>query len=84
MLNDPGSCIINGGKTIKHSKLERVISKGYLLPACLFVFILKIVFIFIRNSSNIKTLTIFFKAQTRILNHLKKLALHSSIKTESQ
>ena len=48
------SCIINGGKTTKYFKLERGASQGDLISAHLFILVLEIFFIFVKNNPRSK------------------------------
>ena len=49
-----GSCIINGGKTAKYFKLDRGASQGDLIPVHLFILVLEIFFIFVKNNPRSK------------------------------
>ena len=59
ILNNQESCIINGGKTKKYFKLERGAREGDPILAYLFILVLEIFFIFLKNNLKIKGLNIF-------------------------
>ena len=59
ILNNQESCIINGGKTTKYFKLERDARQGNPISAYLFVLVLEIFFILIKNNPKVKGLNIF-------------------------
>ena len=59
LLNNQESCIINGGKTAKYFKLERGTQQGDLISAYLFILVLEIFFIFVKNNPKVKGLNIF-------------------------
>ena len=58
ILNNQESCIISGGKT-KYFKLERAAQQGHPFSAYLFILLLEIFFVFIKNNPNVKGLNIF-------------------------
>ena len=58
ILNNQESCIISGGKT-KYLKLERAAQQGDPFSAYLFILLLEIFFVFIKNNPNVKGLNIF-------------------------
>ena len=58
ILNNQESCIISGGKT-KYFKLERATQQGDPFSAYLFLLLLEIFFVFIKNNPNVKGLNIF-------------------------
>ena len=53
------SCIIDGGKTTKYFKLERGPQQGDPISAHLFILVLEIFFIFVKNIPKVKGLNIF-------------------------
>ena len=57
ILNNQESCIINGGKTTKYFKLERSARQGDPISAYLFILVLEIIVIFVKNK--VKCLNIF-------------------------
>ena len=57
--NNQESCITNGGKTAKYFKLERGTRQGDLISAYLFMLVLEISFIFVKNNPKVKCLNIF-------------------------
>ena len=61
LLNNPESCIINGGKTSKYFKLERGTQQGDPISAYLFIIMLEVVFKIIKETSNIEGFEIFQK-----------------------
>ena len=59
LLRNQESCIINGGTTTKYFKLEKGARQGDPIPAYLFILVLEIIFIFIRENKNIEGINIF-------------------------
>ena len=59
LLRNQESCIINGGTTTKYFKLEKGTRQGDSIPAYLFILVLEIAFIFIKDNKNIKGINIF-------------------------
>ena len=59
LLKNQESCIINGGTTTKYFKLEKGTRQGDQIPAYLFILVLEIIFIFIRENKNIMGINIF-------------------------
>ena len=59
ILNNQESCIINRGKTTKYFKLERGAQQGDPILAYLFILVLEIFFIFVKNNPKVKGLNIF-------------------------
>ena len=58
-MENPESCIINGGKTTPYFKLERGTRQGYLISANLFLVVLEVVFSLIKENPNIEGLQFF-------------------------
>ena len=58
LLRNQESCIINGGATTKYFKLEKGARQGNPIPAYLFILVLEIIFIFIRENKNIQGINI--------------------------
>ena len=59
ILKNQESCIINGRKATKYFKLERGARQADSISACLFILVLEIFFIFVKNSPKVKGLKIF-------------------------
>ena len=59
ILKNQESCIINGRKATKYFKLERGARQADPISACLFILVLEIFFIFVKNSPKVKGLKIF-------------------------
>ena len=59
ILNNQESCIINGGKTTNYFKLERGAQQGDPISVYLFILVLEIFFIFVKNNPKVKGLNIF-------------------------
>ena len=53
ILKNQGSCIINGGKT-KYFKLERGARQGDPITAYLYILVLEIFFVFVKNNPKVK------------------------------
>ena len=58
ILKNQESCIINGRKSTKYFKLERGARQGDPIPAYLFILVLQIYLIFVKNNRKIKDLNI--------------------------
>ena len=59
LLKNQESCIINGGNTTKHFKLEKGTRQGDPISAYLFILVLEIVYLSIKENKKIKGLNIF-------------------------
>ena len=59
LLNNQGSCIINGDNTAKYFKLDIGTHQGDLISAYLFVLVLEIVFNLIKENKDIHALNFF-------------------------
>ena len=59
ILNNQESCIINGGKTTKYFKLERGPQQGDPSSTYLFILVLEMFFIFVKNNPKVNGLSIF-------------------------
>ena len=61
LLNSQESCVINGGKTSKYSKLGRGTRQGDPISAYLFIIVLEAIFRIIKETSNIEGFETFQK-----------------------
>ena len=59
LLKNQESCIINGGTTTKYFKLQKSTTQGDTISAYLFIPVLEIAFIFIKENKNTKGINIF-------------------------
>ena len=53
------SCVINGGNTTPYFNLEKGARRGDPVSAYLFILALEVLFVFIKNNENIKSIEIF-------------------------
>ena len=58
LLQNQKSCVINGGETMRYFSLKRGTRQGDPILAYLFVLVLEIVFIFIKESEIVQDMTI--------------------------
>ena len=58
-IKNQESCIINEGTTTKYFKLEKGTSQGDPISAYLFILVLEIVFLYLKENKNIKGINIF-------------------------
>ena len=58
-LKNQESCIINGGKTSRYFKLEKDARESDPISVYLFILVLEIFFIFVKNKPKVKGLNIF-------------------------
>ena len=59
LFQNQESCVINGGKTTRYFPLKRGTRQGHPISAYLFILVLEIVFIFVKENENVQCLTIF-------------------------
>ena len=59
LLNDQQSCVLNGGLTTQYFKLERGARQGDPISAYLFIIVLEVLFILIKNKDNIKGIDLY-------------------------
>ena len=59
LLRNQEASIINGGTTTKYFKLKKDTRQGDLISAYLFILVLEITFIFIKENKNVKGVNIF-------------------------
>ena len=59
LLKNQKSCIINGGNTTKYFKFKKGTRQGDPISAYLFILVLEILFLCIKENKNIKGLNIF-------------------------
>ena len=59
LLKNQESCVINGGNTTKYFKLERGPRQGDPISAYLFILVLELVFMLMKQNKNIKGLNLF-------------------------
>ena len=58
LLQNQESCVINGGTTTRYFSLKRSTRQGDPISAYLFILVLEIIFIFIKESENVQGLTV--------------------------
>ena len=59
LFQNQESCVINGGKTTRYFPLKRGTWQDHSISAYLFILVLEIAFIFVKENENIQGLTIF-------------------------
>ena len=58
LLQNQESCVINGGTTTRYFSLKRSTRQGDPISAYLFILVLEIIFIFIKERENVQGLTV--------------------------